>query len=119
MVAGIAIPEILDLLFEKTFDKWKFWGEFFGSSFGFLLGSLELGLERAMIESWKTWQTIVFIILIFIGGFVGAKISARFSKAWVNEPVEKESAKYKWVKGAVIIVVTVICGGLLVKNVVL
>ena len=119
VVAGIAIPEILDLLFEKTFDKWKFWGEFFGSSFGFLLGSLELGLERAMIESWKTWQTIVFIILIFIGGFVGAKISARFSKAWVNEPVEKESAKYKWVKGAVIIVVTVICGGLLVKNVVL
>ena len=119
MVAGIAIPEILDLLFEKTFDKWKFWGEFFGSSFGFILGSLELGLERAMIESWKTWQTIVFIILIFTGGFVCAKISARFSKAWVNEPVEKESAKYKWVKGAVIIVVTVISGWLLEKNVVM
>ena len=70
----------------------------------------------------KSWQANILVIAGLIWVFVIPIVVTRFSITEINEPVEKNDnkpkiAKYKQVKVVVIIVVTVIYGVLVVKNI--
>ena len=94
------------------------------------VGMVNLFLFMGGIVKWafsantylKSWQENILVIAGLIWVFVIPIVVTRFSITEINEPVEKNDnkpkiAKYKQVKVVVIIVVTVIYGVLVVKNI--
>ena len=94
------------------------------------VGMVNLFLFMGGIVKWafsantylKSWQANILVIAGLIWVFVIPIVVTRFSITEINEPVEKNDnkpkiAKYKQVKVVVIIVVTVIYGVLVVKNI--
>ena len=94
------------------------------------VGMVNLFLFMGGIVKWafsantylKSWQANILVIAGLIWVFVIPIVVTRFSITEINEPVEKNDnkpkiAKYKQVKVVVIIVVTVIDGVLVVKNI--
>ena len=92
IVAGIAIPEALELITKSTFDMWKFCVD------GLALSSIYVVVVYNLADKKLPMEfpgDAIFGILGFVVFYFGGKFIDNFTYVLVNEPVEKSDNKSK------------------------
>ena len=92
IVAGIAIPEALELITKSTFDMWKFCVD------GLALSSIYVVVVYNLADKKLPMEFpgyAIFGILGFVVFYFGGKFIDNFTYVLVNEPVEKSDNKSK------------------------